>query len=178
STEVKKEPFVLINPNGRLPAIEDTNTGIILWKSGAIVEYLVETYDKDNKINFQAGNPEYFHAKQWIHPQVSKQGPYFGQAHPKNIPSAKERYKNEVLRMSEILNNVPRDREYLADRRFSYADASFLPCYNVFGHVADNEIDLEKEFPNLNSWLERMRERPAMVKISKDKENALANQLR
>ncbi|OOF94862.1 hypothetical protein ASPCADRAFT_6538 [Aspergillus carbonarius ITEM 5010] len=96
STEVKKEPFILINPNSRLPVIEDPNTGITLWESGAIIEYLVETYDKDKKISFQAGTPEYFHAKQWIYFQVSGQGPYFGQAawfrswHPENVPSAKE----------------------------------------------------------------------------------------
>lgn len=31
-TEVKQEPFLSLNPNGRLPAIKDPNTGITLFE--------------------------------------------------------------------------------------------------------------------------------------------------
>lgn len=30
--EVKSEPYISINPNGRLPALEDPNTGVTLWE--------------------------------------------------------------------------------------------------------------------------------------------------
>lgn len=30
--EVKNEAHVKLNPNGRLPTIEDPNTGVILWE--------------------------------------------------------------------------------------------------------------------------------------------------
>lgn len=36
--DVKKEPYIKLNPNGRLPSIEDPNNGIKLFESGAIVE--------------------------------------------------------------------------------------------------------------------------------------------
>lgn len=68
-----KEPwFTAINPNGRLPAIVDPNNGITLWESGAIVEYLVETYDKEGKLNVEdvAGK---WHLKQYLHFQMSGQ---------------------------------------------------------------------------------------------------------
>ena len=29
---IKKEPFINVNPNGRVPAIEDPNTGLTLWE--------------------------------------------------------------------------------------------------------------------------------------------------
>ncbi len=29
---LKKEPFVSVNPNGRVPAIEDPNTGVVVWE--------------------------------------------------------------------------------------------------------------------------------------------------
>lgn len=32
--QAKSEAYVALNPNGRLPTIEDPNTGIILWEVG------------------------------------------------------------------------------------------------------------------------------------------------
>ncbi|ODM21376.1 hypothetical protein SI65_02219 [Aspergillus cristatus] len=49
-TEVKQEPYTLINPNGRLPAIKDPNRAIKLWESGAIVKYLIDTYNKEHRM--------------------------------------------------------------------------------------------------------------------------------
>ena len=67
--ELHKPPFEKINVNGRVPAIEDPNTGITLWESGAIIEYLQETYDKNNTLNYTT-TPEKYLVKQWLHFQV------------------------------------------------------------------------------------------------------------
>ena len=107
--DLKKPPFEKLNPNGRVPVIEDPNTGITLWESGAIVEYLVETYDTKHSLTY-ASSPEKHFVKQWLHFQMSGQGPYFGQAawfekfHPEKIESAKERYKNEIKRVLKVLD--------------------------------------------------------------------------
>ena len=71
--DLKKDPFESINPNGRVPAIEDPNTGLKLWESGAIIEYLLETYDKDNSLSYTKG-AEKFEQKCWLHFQMSGQG--------------------------------------------------------------------------------------------------------
>jgi glutathione S-transferase len=31
-SEMKSEPFVSINPNGRVPALEDPNTGLVMFE--------------------------------------------------------------------------------------------------------------------------------------------------
>lgn len=74
----KSESFLKINPNGRVPAIEDPNTGIAIWESGAILEYLIEKYDKEYRFSF-AAEPERWYLKQYLHFQMSGQGPYYGQ---------------------------------------------------------------------------------------------------
>jgi hypothetical protein len=45
---VKGETFLRINENGRVPALEDPNTGVVSWESGACMNYLRRVYDKSN----------------------------------------------------------------------------------------------------------------------------------
>jgi glutathione S-transferase len=141
--DMKKEPDESINPNGRVPSIQDPNTGTTLWESGAIIEYLVETYDKQHKISFALGSKEYYETKQWLFYQVSGQGPYFGQAvwftlyHPEKLPSAVDRYVNEIRRVSGVLDRVLQDKEFLVGGKFSYADAAFVTGYSIMFLWAD-----------------------------------------
>jgi glutathione S-transferase len=71
--DLKKKPYTDINPNGRVPAIIDPNTGITLWESGAIIEYLIDTYDKEMKLTVET-SPEKWYLKQYLMFQVSGQG--------------------------------------------------------------------------------------------------------
>jgi glutathione S-transferase len=175
--DMKKEPFESINPNGRVPAIEDPNTDTTLWESGAIVEYLVETYDKQNTISFAPGSKDYFQAKQWLHFQVSGQGPYFGQAvwftrfHSEKIQSAVDRYVKEIRRVTGVLDRALQGKEYLVGDKYSFVDAAFVPWYAV---AAMFEIDIKKEFPNTAAWLKRVQERPAIAKTIQDRAEAVA----
>lgn len=166
--EMKQPAYEKINPNGRVPAIEDPNTGITLWESGAIVEYLVEKYDEKREISFQNGTPEYYHAKQWLHFQASGQGPYFGQAvwfqvhHKEQVQSAVDRYVNEIRRVSSVLNGILEGRKYLVGDKYSYADIVFVPWFEVVPWVAGDAIDLETDFPNVHVWLDRLKSHPAV----------------
>ncbi|CAI7652425.1 unnamed protein product [Penicillium viridicatum] len=166
--DMKKEPFESINPNGRVPAIEDPNTDITLWESGAIVEYLVETYDKQNTISFATGSKEYY---------VSGQGPYFGQAvwfsrfHSEKLQSAIDRYINEIRRVSGVLDRALEGKQYLVAEKYSYVDAAFVPWYLLTGQFG---IDMEKEFPNVAAWLKLVQERPAIAKSVQDRAEACA----
>ena len=176
--DMKKEAYELINPNGRVPEIQDPNTGITLWESGAIIEYLVATYDKQRNISFAPGSKEYYEAKQWLYYQVSGQGPYFGQAvwftlyHPEKLLSAVDRYVNEIRRVSGVLDRVLQDREFLIGGKFSYADAAFVTWYAILLLFADR-FNLETDFPHLNAWLKRIKARPAIAKILQDRDAAM-----
>jgi glutathione S-transferase len=175
--DMKKEAFESINPNGRVPAIEDPNTDITLWESGAIVEYLVETYDKQNSISFAPGSKDYYLAKQWLHFQMSGQGPYFGQAvwfsrfHSEKLQSAIDRYINEVRRVSGVLDRALQGKQYLVADKYSFVDAAFVPWYVL---AAQFDLDLEKNYPNLAGWLKRVQERPAIAKSLQDRAEACA----
>lgn len=168
--QVKQEPYLSINPNGRLPAIEDPNTGITLWESGAIVEYLIEQYDKDNKLGY-TDTASKFHCKQWVHFQVSGQGPYYGQAFwfmnyaPEKIPLAIERYQNEIRRVCGVLERALDGRDWLVGDKCTYADLSFIAWQGTIPMIFAGE-DFYSKYPKVKAWMDRMEARPAVQKIS------------
>ncbi|VUC24045.1 unnamed protein product [Clonostachys rosea] len=172
--DIKKPEYTAINPNGRLPALRDPNTGITLWESGAIIEYLIERYDTEHKLSFERDTPEYYQTKQWLHFQMSGQGPYYGQAswfkmfHKEPIPSAIERYIGEVKRVSGVLNTFlekqakeagSSDGPWLVGQKVTYADLAFLPWqWLIKVALTKEEYDAE-EYPALKNWLDRMEAR-------------------
>lgn len=55
-----------IHPLGKSPVITDEVSGIVLAESGAIIEYLVQTYGKE-KFSPQAGTAAYWQYIYWLH---------------------------------------------------------------------------------------------------------------
>lgn len=80
SNGVKGPEFLKINENGRVPAIEDPNTGVVSWESGACINYLVRVYDKQHKLG-PRGDDEQSKVDfdKWIFFLVSTLGPMMGQ---------------------------------------------------------------------------------------------------
>lgn len=70
STNEQKEPWFLeINPNGRIPAITDKWTDgsdIRVFESGAILQYLVDRYDKDHKVSYPRDSKETWEVNSWV----------------------------------------------------------------------------------------------------------------
>ncbi len=177
--DVKNPEYTAINPNGRLPSIQDPNTGITLWESGAILEYLNETYDKDGKFGFAPGTPEFWHARQWLYFQTSGQGPYYGQLgwyklfEKEPNDGAIARYVDQSKRVSGVLEGWLAQEEgkrgetngpWLVGNKLSYADLSFFPWQFVIG-LAMSDVYDQKEFPHVQEWYDRMLARPAVKKI-------------
>lgn len=101
-------------------------------ESNAILQYLVEKYDKEHKIFINDGEEKYAQL-QWLYFQASGQGPYFGQVpwflyyHPEKVPTAVERYRGEVKRVFGVLESVLSKQEWLVGGRPTIADISFIP---------------------------------------------------
>lgn len=169
--DVKKKPFIDVNPNGRVPAIEDPNTGITLWESGAINQYLVEVYDTDKRLTHTALKERHL-CNQWLQFQMSGQGPYYGQAgwfqhlHPEKIPSAVERYTKEIRRVLTVLEGVLAAQPPAADGgevrwlvggKMTYADMAFAPWDFRLSEVLMQSWDEVWEgVPHVRAWHEHM----------------------
>lgn len=180
-SDLKTPDYEKVNPNGRLPALHDPNTGITISESGAILEYLVEQYDKEKKFSFPAFTTEYYEAKQWLHFQMSGQGPYYGQAtwfkkyHSTYIPSAYERYWNEVKRVTVVLDKHLQGKEYFVGNKYSFVDiALFIWQYNILKYVDEDQYDYSKEAPNVKAWLDRLKARPNVAKTVQENDECRA----
>ncbi|KAI1329192.1 glutathione S-transferase [Xylariaceae sp. FL0255] len=169
--DAKKPHFVAVNPNGRLPAIYDPNTDLTLWESNAIIEYLVETYDKDNKISFPKGSNESYLCKQWLIFQASGQGPYYGQAmftkhHKEKVQCAIKRYYKEINRMTGVLESVLAAKEgdgpYLVGNKLNFADLCFFTWkMTIVRAIPEGMVDYLVA-PTVEAWVEKMVARPSV----------------
>lgn len=175
--ELKGPEYTKVNPNGRVPAIEDPNTGIKLWESGAIIEYLISKYDPNHTISFPAGSKEDFLTKQWLFFQVSGQGPYYGQGnwfkhfHSEKLPSAVQRYVNEIKRVTGVLEGVLEGKTFLVGEKCTYADLAFISWQDIAQDViVGPEEDLAKQFPNVEAWMGRMKERTSVKTVHDEAE--------
>ena len=173
---VKQEPYTSVNPNGRVPAIEDPNTGLKLFESGAIIEYLIEQYDKSNKLSYNETKEKYL-TKCWLHFQMSGQGPYFGQKawftmfHSEKLPSAIERYENEIKRVLGVVDAHLKKQgtDYLIGNKCTYADVAWVPWNSFVPKLMGDSFDMKKEFPLAAAWHDRVAARPAIAKTLETK---------
>jgi GST-like protein len=158
--EQREEWFLAINPNGRIPAIIDTDhDDFAVFESGAILIYLAE---KTGEL-LPADKKGRSEVLQWLMFQMGGIGPMMGQLNvfyrymPEKIPLAIERYRSEVCRLFGVLNARLADHEYLAGD-YSIADIAnwcWVRSYKWSG------IDLGP-YPDLHRWLRQIRARPAV----------------
>ncbi|KAJ9081404.1 Glutathione S-transferase 2 [Entomophthora muscae] len=156
--EQKEEWFLKINPNGRIPAIVDHSNGdFAVFESGAILLYLSEHYDKENKLIPKDAKLR-SEAIQWLMFQMGGIGPMMGQAHhflkyaPEKIPYGIKRYVEESKRLISVIESRLVNKQFLVDEQVTIAEISLYSW--VFSAVSDG-IDMSN-YPNVQAWLNRL----------------------
>ncbi|HEY2664622.1 MAG TPA: glutathione S-transferase N-terminal domain-containing protein [Candidatus Binataceae bacterium] len=162
--EQKKPEYLKINPNGRIPAIIDTDgpggQPMTIFESGAILIHLAEKtgklLPKDQRLRMAA--------IQWLMFQMSGIGPMYGQAgffmrqESKN-QLAIDRYLAESKRLTGVLNARLGEAEYLAGDEYSIADIATFPWVRLVDFFG---VDLG-EMLDLRRWIDAIAARPAVV---------------
>lgn len=153
--------YVAINPNSKIPAILDRETGITVFESGALLIYLAEKagkllpQDPANRIR----------VLEWLMFQMASVGPMFGQlghfrnAAPEKISYAVERYQKETLRLLGVLDRQLAESPYVAGD-YSIADIATYPWVDAAAGRYDDLV--VEDFLNVQRWLETLRARPAV----------------
>ena len=159
--EQRDPDYLKICPNGRIPAIIDTEAGISVFESGAILLYLAEKSGKLMPTDL-AGR---YDVMQWLMFQMSGIGPMQGQAvafvryFPEEVPQAISRYCNESRRLYEVLDRQLSRSDYLTGE-YSIAD---IANYSWVRSYYWARVDIEG-LDNLQTWMQRMADKPGIQK--------------
>lgn len=158
----KKPDFLAINPNGRIPAIVDTEEGdFAVFESGAVLIYLAEKTGKLMPTDVKGRSQ----VIQWLMFQMGGVGPMMGQANvffrymPEKIQPAIDRYQNESKRLLSVLDSQLAENEYLAGD-YSIADIANW-CWARTHAWSGVDID---DLPNLKRWLDQIGAREAVAR--------------
>lgn len=158
--EQRSPAFLAINPNGKIPAIVDHDTGLAVFESGAILSYLAA---KTGCLHPET-LAERTAVQQWLHVQIGGIGPMLGQLwwflHALKTVNAEaiDRYRNEARRLYGVANGRLSESPYLASPRYSIADIAAFPWLRT---AAELDIDVAG-YPHVERWLADIESRPAV----------------
>ncbi|MFG0382244.1 glutathione S-transferase family protein [Pseudomonas sp. zbq_18] len=160
--EQRRPAFLALNANGRIPLLVDLDgpgaLPLNLAESGAILLYLAQKHGA-----LLPQDPrEYQRAMEYLFLQAASVGPMFGQAGwflraaPEPVPLAIERYRNESLRLTGLLDARLAQSPWLAGETYSIADIMHF-CWLRMADYAGVNLDT---FPHVGAWIARISTRP------------------
>lgn len=151
--------FQEISANAKIPAINDHDTGIRMFESGAILIYLAE---KTGRFLASSG-PARAATLQWLMWQMAGFGPILGQAahfltyKPGMSDYACDRFGTEARRLYSVLDRHLEENEFMTGE-YSIADMAIWPWTTRHQH---QKVDPE-HYPNVARWYQAVARRPAV----------------
>jgi glutathione S-transferase len=161
--DTKTDAYKAINPNARVPAIDDD--GVIVWESMAINLYLAKKYGGDLAPKNLA---EEAHATQWSFwvmteiekPLLNALFARTGMMGMTKDEAQASKYFDEIRKPLDVLNGHLAKNEYLLGTRFTVAD---LNVASVLNWASAGRFSLA-EWPKVEAWLAKCASRPSAQK--------------
>jgi len=167
--------FLKINPNGRIPVVDDD--GVRVWESMACAIYLAERFSGPDGASLaaqtHAERAEILRWSFWVVTECEKEALAF-LMHSFLMPPERRKpaLAEEALRHLtvplQVLEQHLQDRPYLAGERFTVAD---ICVASVLAWV-QGATGLMAQFPQVRAWLQRCLTRPAYKHVRSMAKNA------
>ena len=158
--EQLKEDFLALNPNNKIPVLEDGD--LVIWESGAILLHLAEKHGKllprDPRGRIAAIQYAFFQTG-GLGPNLGRLGPQLRRPEAERNQEMVEIFSGEVGRLVGVLDRILADgRPYLAGE-YSIGDIMHYPWLHPV--LALKAPQLVRR-PRVVAWLERIAKRPAV----------------
>ncbi|MEG3661339.1 glutathione-dependent disulfide-bond oxidoreductase [Celeribacter halophilus] len=159
--------FVDVNPNSKIPAMFDRDTGIRVFESGSILLYLAEKFGAFLPEDL-AHRTEVMNWAFWLQGSAPYLGGGFGHFYayaPEKFEYPINRFTMEVKRQMAVLDRELAEHRYLGGDDYTIADMLTWPWYGnlVLGNAynAGEFLDVES-YTHLRRWAEDILARPAV----------------
>ena len=165
-----KPEFLKVNPNGKVPAIDDD--GVFVFDSNAILLYLAEKTGKFLPANTPANRAQLL---SWLMFVATGVGPYSGQAvhfrhaAPKELEYAFNRYAYEANRHWGILDTQLAKHRYMLGDVYTVVDMAVWGWARAVPYIMGGAEAWEK-FPHVKRLLDEINARPAAARAEALKE--------
>jgi GSH-dependent disulfide-bond oxidoreductase len=153
--------FLAINPNGKVPVIDDGGT--IVFDSNAILTHLALTRSQFLPTNKKARAEVlswFFFVATGLSP-FSGQAVHFLRAAPAGNDYAKNRYKKEAERHYKVMNDRLAKSPFLGGDEYSIADIAAWGWLNYAGYIFDDAL---AAYPKLQDYFNKISKRAAAKK--------------
>lgn len=161
--EHKSEQYLKLNPNGKIPCIEDGN--LVIWESAAINTYLADKYGPallgtTPEIRSQVHQWNYWAMLELQKPMIDIFIQKVFVPEGRRDLALIEKSQKCCPPLLAILDNALKSRKYLVGDQFSVADLNMASVVNIAGAI---QMDTS-EFKNIQGWLSVIAERPSFKK--------------
>ena len=164
--------FLAVNPNGKIPAIDDD--GFCLWESMAINIYLAKKHGSALMPSDLRQEMQVLQWSFWVMTEVEKPlltvmlqrlqlpegspaAKYLRERNPKD-PAVEKQALEALEKPLSILEQQLAGRDYILGAQFTVADINVA---SVLSWALTGKLDLSTR-PNVQQWLKRCISRPAM----------------
>ncbi len=161
--------FVDINPNSKIPALFDKDTGSRVFESGAILLYLAEKFGAFLPTD-PRGRTETLNWLFWLQGSAPYLGGGFGHFYayaPEKFEYPINRFAMETKRQLDVLERRLAEVPYLGGDTYSIADIATAPWYGavVKGLIYDAAEFLDVgSYTHVNQWADTVMLRPAYLR--------------
>lgn len=170
---LRSPEYLARHPLGRVPCLVDGD--LTLFESGAITQYLCETYD-NGTLHRGPGHPERWQWLQWLHfaETMAVHGASMVQQfvfiRREDRSSVVQKLESRRLEKTlEVVDNQLQDRDWLLASGFSAADVSV--GYSI--HLGQRFVPID-HLPRVQDYYQRIKARPAFQQSLGSRKTATA----
>jgi len=163
--ELDTREFRTMNPNGRIPVIQDDD--LYVWESNTIIRYLASKYGASDLWVEDAAERTF--VERWMDWELASLQPdflslfwgYYRTPEPQRDKEQIEYYRVRCKSNVGVLESALRTNPYVAGEGFTIADICVGTSFYRYLNMG-----LEARIPsNVGDWYQRLSERPSFQKV-------------